>query len=131
MSIEYRIRDLALSDPTVAGLLGARWYPAPLPENPTYMALTYQEISQVNESSHSGNSNLARTRLQLTLWGTSHSALVGLRDNLKRVLRDFRGTVGGIRIDRIIWSNDLSTNEPDTQIQQRIVDLVILHYVQY
>lgn len=131
MSIEYRIRDLALADPTIAGLIAARWYPAPLPENPTYQAVTYQQISQVNESSHSGNSNLARTRLQLSLWGTSHTALVNLRDNLKRVLRDYRGTVGGIRIDRIIWSNELSTNDPITSVQQRIIDLVILHYVQF
>lgn len=127
MSIEYAIKTLALADAQVTAKVGTRWYPAPLPANPTYRAITYQQISQVNESSHSGSSNLARTRLQLNLWGQQHSDLVALRDDLKRVLRDFRGTASGIRIDRIIWANDLTQTEPETQIQQRIVDLLILH----
>lgn len=126
-TIEYAVKSLALADPSIAAKVGTRWYPAPLPENPTYRAVTYQQISQVNHSSHQGSSNLANTRLQLNLWGTQHSDLIALRDDLKRVLRDYRGTASGIRIDRIIWENDISLNEPETSVQQRIIDLVIFH----
>lgn len=131
MSIEYKIRDLALANPTIAGTLGARWYPNPLPQSVTYPALGYQQISQVNHSSHEGSSHLATTRLQLDLWAPKHTDLTTLRDNLLLVLRDFKGIVGGVRIDRIKIENDSSFVEPDTNIQRRIIELLIWHYVQY
>lgn len=131
MTVEYAVRSLIIADATLLGLLGSRLYPAPLPEQPTYPALIYQQISDVNYSSHQGSSNLARTRLQLTIWGNSYDSVKVIRDNLKRVLRDFRGTVGGDRLDRIIWANDIAQPDPDTRKQMRLIDLEILHDTQY
>lgn len=127
-SIEYVIRTIALADSAIATKIATRWYPAPLPENPTYRSVTYQQISQINHSSHDGTSNLATTRLQLLLWGLKYDDLVALRDDIKRVLRDFRGVVSGVRIDRVIWENDISLPEPETNVQQRVIDLRILHW---
>lgn len=131
MSIGYAIRALALADSGISTLLATRWYPAPLPENPVYPSVTYQIISENNVSSHQGNSNLAETRLQLNVWGTSYDNARTIKDNLKRVLRDYKGTVNSDRIDRIIWANELTANDPLTQKQQRIIDLIIWHNTTY
>lgn len=137
MSIEYAIHALALADGVIGASVGTRWYPAPLPEPipqsgaTIYPAVTYQQISQVNLSSHQGNSNLAQTRLQISLWATLDDDGTRLRDELKRVLRDYRGTVGGDRIDRIMWANDVAIYDPTTQIHQRAIDLMVYHYSQY
>jgi Protein of unknown function (DUF3168) len=131
MAIEYAIRDLILSDPAIVAIVGTRVYPAPLPANPVYPAITYQQISQGNVSSHSGNSHLANTRLQLTCWASSHTANSDLRDNLKRVLRDFHGNQSGYRLDRVAWDNDLAQYESETAKHQRIIDLLIAHDTVY
>lgn len=137
MSIEYVIRTLALADAMISTALATRWYPAPLPEPipqssaTIYPAVTYQQVSQVNVSSHQGNSNLATTRLQLSLWATLDDDGTSLRDEIKRVLRDYKGTVEGDRIDRIEWANDVAMYDPTTQIHQRAIDLMVYHYSQY
>lgn len=131
MTIEYAIRSLALADTQIGNLVATRWYPNPIPENPTYPLIGYQIISENNVSSHQGNSNLAETRLQLSVWGTTYDNAVTLKEHLKRVLRDYKGLVGSDRIDRIIWANELTTNDPITQKQQRIIDLIIWHNTLY
>lgn len=131
MAIEYAIRTLALGDAQITATVGTRWYPSVLPENPTLPAIVYQQISQVNYSSHQGNSNLAVTRIQLTLWTMTYDLGYVLKEHLKRVLRDYKGVVGSDRIDRIIWANDISQNDPLTRFHQRIIDLLVMHYVQY
>lgn len=132
MSIEYAIRDLLIGDPViVASVPAARIYPAPLKDNPTYPAITYNQVSQDNISSHSGNSNLAQTRLQLTLWAATYDTAQALRTEIKRVVRDYRGVVRSIRIDRVRFDNDLTGVDPDTQIQQRFIDLLIWHSTTY
>lgn len=131
MSVGYAIRTLALADTQIGNLVGTRWYPTPLPEKPTYPAITYQIVSENNVSSHQGNSNLAETRLQLNVWSSTYDGARTLKDHLKRVLRDFKGTVITDRIDRIIWANEQTTNDPVTQKQQRIIDLIIWHNTTY
>lgn len=131
MSVEYAIRSLALADGQVSTLIGTRWYPNPIPEQPVYPSVGYQVISEVNVSSHQGNSNLATTRVQLSLWATTYDNALTLKEHLKRVLRDYRGTVGSDRLDRVIWANDVSLLDPITQKQQRIIDLLVLHNTAY
>lgn len=131
MSLETAIISLINADVTLVGLLSTRWYPLRLPENPTYPSGTYQQISDLNISSHQGNSNLADTRLQLTIWTTKYSDGVTIRDELKRVLRDFKGTVGSDRLDRVEWANDLTMLEPETQKHQRVIDLLVWHNTVY
>ena len=133
--IAYAIKYLIQQDSTLSGLVGTRIYPNPIPENPTYPSIGFQQISDVQVSSHQGNSNLAQTRIQLDVWHNTYELAKAVRDNLKRVLRDYKGTVvNGIytdRIDRIIWFNDMSLPDPVTQKQRRVIDLLILHDTTY
>lgn len=133
MSVEYAIKTLILADATLTTLWSNRYYPMRIPENPTYPCGSYQQVSQVNVSSHQGNSNLAQTRLQLTVWTSSYDQGKTIRDELKRLLRDYHSltAVAGTRLDRVIWDNDLANFEETTQKHQRIIDLLILHNTVY
>jgi len=134
-NIEYAVKYLIQQDATLLGLVSTRIYPNPLPENPTYPSIGYQQISDVNHSSHSGSSQLATTRLQLDVWHNTYDAAKTVRDNLKRVLRDYKGTViNGTytdRIDRIIWDNDQVMFDTETRKYHRVIDLLIWHNTQY
>ena len=130
-TIEYAVRDLMLADASIVALLVARIFPAPLIDK-VYPAITYQQISVPEDvSSHLGTSHLANTRLQLDLWATTYDNGITLRDNVRRVLRDYHGTVGTINIGRIKWANELSFDDPLIQIRRRTIDLLIWHYVSY
>lgn len=133
MSVEYAVRSLIINDATLLGLWSTRYYPLKIPETPTLPCGSYQQISQVNVSSHSGNSNLAQTRLQVTVWTSGYDQGKTIRDELKRLLRDYHSltSVAGTRLDRIIWANDLAQFEPETQRYQRIIDLMVLHNTTY
>jgi hypothetical protein len=126
-TIEYAIKAIALADLTVAGLIGTRWYPDTLPENPIYPAVVYQQISQVTIGSHTETANLAQTRLQLTLWCNTFDQAITLRNAIRTVLNDYRGSSSGVRIDRCQWYSDLSTSDPITQKFNRFIDLMIWH----
>lgn len=133
MSVEYAIKSLILADATLTGLWSNRYYPMRIPEKATYPCGNYQQISQVNVSSHQGSAALAQTRLQITVWTVSYDQGKTIRDELKRLLRDYHSltAVAGTRLDRIIWANDLAQFEEVTQRHQRIIDLVILHNTTY
>lgn len=136
MTIEYAVRSLALTDSQIAALIGTRWYPKPAPEgSSTYPYVDYQRIDTVPSSSHNNIDRskiapgFAKTRLQLTLWGTLYDQVQTLCDHLARVLRDYKGSAGSpaVRIDRIQWLSDRDDYDEIVQKRQRIIDLMIQH----
>lgn len=90
-----------------------------------YPAMTYQRIDGVDQYSHQGFSNLVNARYQLTLWTTKYLAGKTLELAVKAGLRGYRGTVSGVRIDRIFIVDGPSNFEATTQIHQRNIDLII------
>lgn len=130
--IKYVIRSILLADSAVFNLLGTRIYPLPLPAEKTYPLAGVHVVSTGALSSHSGSSKLGNpTRVQLDLWYDTDTAGVLLRDEVKRVLQDFRGTVtiglDSVRIDRIQWSNEVELDDPDTGKRYRPIDLRCWH----
>lgn len=90
-----------------------------------YPAITYQRIDGIDQYAHGGFSNLVNARYQLTLWTTKYLTGKTLELAVKSGLRGYKGTVSGVRIDRIFIVDGPSNFEPITQIHQRNMDLII------
>lgn len=132
MSVEYAIRSLLDGDGQLAALMASRWYPLRIPENPTYPCGIYQRVSEpTTVSSHTGTSQLSETRIQLTVFAIDYDSTVTIDEYIRRILNNFRGTVGNDRLDRVIWDNDLTMFEPTTQRHQRVIDLLVWHNTVY
>lgn len=135
VDIAYAVRSLIITDGVLFGLVGSRVYPQPLPPNKVYPIIGYFQVSDDNIASHSGTSNLANTRVQLDVYADTDALLTTLRDELKRRLNNFRGTVtvglDQVRIDRLAWANDIRQNDPDLQKPYRTIDLMCWHSTTY
>jgi hypothetical protein len=135
VDITYAIRSLIVTDGTLFNLVGGRIYPQPIPITKVYPLISYSQVSDDTISAHTGNSNLANTRIQLDVFADTDALLTTLRDELKRRLRDFKGTVtiglDSVRIDRLAWANDVRFVDPELQKPYRAIDLLCWHSTTY
>jgi len=110
----------------ITSLQGTRYYPR-LPQNPTLPASVYQVISTPRVMSHSGYSNLAMPRIQVTIFGLTYTVVKQIADAYRSALNGFKGTMSGIRIDTIQLADERDNYDPVTQYFQRSIDLIIHH----
>ncbi len=97
-NIENVIRALLIADPTVTGLVGTRIYPEVLPQNPTYPAITYDTITE-DEDSH----DIVRLdRIQYSCFATTSDGAKALRRAVKDCLKGYTGVYLGFEIIRIL-----------------------------
>ncbi len=110
-TIEEAVNAVLLATPGVTAIVGAstaaRIYPLRIPQDAPRPAIAYQKISSPKQMSHSGSSNLARTRLQITCQGETYTSVKALAAAVRTALIGYRGTVGGVRIDGILIDDDL------------------------
>jgi len=72
MSLPEAFRDTLLADASVIALVGSRIYPVNLPQEPTYPAVTYLEISGDPHNSLTGPQGLHWARLRVHTWGETY-----------------------------------------------------------
>lgn len=68
MNVFAMIRAYVLGDAAIAAVIGTRFYPIKVPQNPTYPAITMQRISGVRFPPLKGRASLARPRYQFDVW---------------------------------------------------------------
>ncbi len=107
---ESGLRAWALADPTVAGLIGTRFYPMLLPQTPTLPACTYFRVSHriPDEIPY------PTVRIQVTCWAASHTAARELATALEAAAGRKKGTSAGVEIKYANVANDLDMRDPDT-----------------
>lgn len=117
-TIEEAVNALLLATSTVTALVGsgtaARIYPLVIPQDAARPAIAYQKISSPKTMSHSGTSNLARSRFQFTMQAATYTSAKALAAAVRTALIGYRGTVSGVRIDGILIEDD---NDGDIEIQ--------------
>jgi len=121
-TIEEAVNALLLATSTVTALVGsgssARIFPLVIPQNAARPAIAYQKISSPKTMSHSGSSNLARSRFQFTFQAATYTSAKALAAAVRNALIGYRGTVSGVRIDGILIEDD---NDGDIEIQSNEV----------
>lgn len=128
--MKAELRTILLADSTVSGLVGTRVYPHWLPQNPTYPAITLFR-TDVDRSIRSFCSGAVQTNAKVQssfsvdCW--DHSAtgsptesgpkrVAALATAVRDALKDYQGTVNGIRIDDIAIVSESDAADPDPGI---------------
>ena len=127
MSLESELYGFLVSNPVISAVVADRVYPLLMPQNTQLPAITYQRISGASEQSMTGASGLAHPRIQLDCWGSTYKDVTVLREVLRQVLQGFRGQLGTIFINGVIYVNDQDFYEWETKTFRTSTDVKIWH----
>lgn len=105
--------------------IGGRVYPEFLPQEATYPAITYQEISLFDEFVIDGDIGLDKSRFQIDVYANTYEEVRKLAYDVHQILKDYKSqTVYGVRR---LSRNDLSRLEGDTIYRRVSLDYYITH----
>lgn len=105
---------------------GSRVYPLMLPQEPSFPAITYQQISSGRMRAMGKDGPLIRARVQLNSWGSSYAQARTLAGEVEDMLNRFRGIVSGLNILDILIENEIETFESETEARRVIQDYTIM-----
>lgn len=91
MVVEEAITKLLKENPAVNNRINGRVYPMMLPQNSDLPAITYQLISQPRTGSNDGDSELARSRIEIRMFAFDDLVAAQLADEVRRALVGFSG----------------------------------------
>lgn len=111
------------ADAGVGALVSARIYPLELPERVTLPAIRYQRISTSPEAAHTGDSGLARARLQLTVHAATYASAAAVAEALRAALHGKKGLFGAGSASFV--ANDVSDREETSGQYVRHVDIEV------
>ena len=94
VKLEIALRAHLIAEATAAG---SRIYPDILPQNPTYPAITYQQI--LNNSHH--DIDIDFPRYQVTAWAPRRIDAINLADEIDKALTRYKGYLGAERVKQI------------------------------
>jgi len=88
------LRSFLRSDPTIAGLVGARVYPIKLPQGTTGDSIVYNRISGAGDYHLQGLSGFANHRYQIDAWASTADKATVLADAIRDRIDGYRGDMG-------------------------------------
>lgn len=94
VKLEIALRAHLITEATAAG---SRIYPDILPQNPTYPAITYQQI--LSNTHH--DIDIDFPRYQITAWDPRRIDALNLAADIDNALNRFKGMLGAERIKQI------------------------------
>jgi len=110
-SIDESLVTILQASSAVTALAGQRIYPLRALQTAVKPFVLYQRISSVRQHSHDGPSGLARPRFQVRCVAGSYGQSRQLADAVRNTLDGYSGTVGSVRIDGIIFQNEIDTDD--------------------
>jgi hypothetical protein len=111
-----------LKDATTAG---KRIYPLLLPQEPTYPAITFQQISSIPLHAMGQDAPLLRVRVQVNSWGRTYAESRTLAGEVEGRLSRYRGPVGTVQVLDVLLDNELEGYEAESQSRRVIQDYTI------
>ena len=97
---------------------GSRIYPLILPQNPTYPAIRYQQISSIRTHAMGQDAPIVRVRMQLDVWGKTYAEARSLAGEVYTQLGRFRGTVAGVEVLDALQDNEIEGYESDSETRR-------------
>ena len=95
------IFSLLTNDSTVTGLVGTRIYPNTLPNQSTYPAVIYSQVTEEFDPSKDGPVPTGVFQYQLDIYADTYPTAQNISNAVKSVLDWYTGSVGGQTISRI------------------------------
>lgn len=129
--IEEAVVTVLLSSGAITALCGNaplhRIYPLAMPQDADLPAIIYQRIDSLKTTSHSGRSDLARSRFQFTCAGSSYAEVKALAAAVRDCWWGFRGPAAGMRIDGALIEDEGDSAGEMGAVPVTRLDVVIWH----
>ena len=121
--VEGVVCDIVLAGEGVAAVFGDRIELAPLGQDETLPAMTYQVISRPSDD-HVG---IAWMRIQLTLFAETQTEIVAGAKAVRRALSKYRGVKDGVTIMQITYLDQHDQPEPGVGRRMRPMDFQVFY----
>jgi hypothetical protein len=128
-SIEAAVRYLLQNDPAVGATVGSRIYPEIFPQDGTPPLIVYVLVSDRPQLAHDGNVGLTIANYQYDLWAADHDTALLLGQQFTAALNGYRGTVEGVKIDKIAIENIRGEPDRDLRLSRRIAELSVIYSI--
>jgi hypothetical protein len=135
--LEQGIAQLVMGASTpalaVQAIIGKRFYPVVLPEDPQYPCASYQVISDVPEYTLDATPGMISTRIQIDTWsgGTANATFSDAKNAqlaIRTLLEYFRGQLpDGTWVSGILVANARDGYEQDARAYRCTTDFMIYH----
>lgn len=110
------LRAHILDDSGVSSLVDERMYPVMLPQNVTYPALSYNQVSGVRIYDLCGPTGRVKPRISINSWATTYAEVRSLADAVRQAIEGFTGTMGdspGTPISDVKLDNEVDLFEDE------------------
>lgn len=107
ITIETTLEDILANDADVAGLVGTRIYPAPIPIDADLPAIAYQNIGDRGEVAHDGPTGTRQARIQVTATAATYKNAKILANFIEAALNGYQAAATGstVEIESMIIEN--------------------------
>lgn len=109
----------------LATLVDNRCYPIKLPERAIFPAITYFQVSGIDNNTHDGYDGTFGARWQISCWGNTYGSAKVLANAVKLALRTFDGSLTQI-VSKSTMENETDFYEPDVKLYHVPVDFYFL-----
>lgn len=114
------------TDPDVAGIVGARVFPAPAPEGAALPNITWQQVGDANNRVAAGVLNVRQTRMQVNVWDDDRLGTLEL-EGVVRVSLDDWILEGSVLMATVVNVVDLIDDSFSPLRYGRALDVQIVH----
>jgi hypothetical protein len=96
-----------------------------IPQKAARPYLTYYKVSGPRDSTHSGNSKLARSRFQIEVWSECYLQAKRIASELIEDLNGYRGPMGDVARVACEVDNELDQFDSETRLHHIVVDVIL------
>ena len=115
MNIREGIRSAVLSDATVSNTVDTRAYYKMLPQNPTYPAITFEQIGSDPLNALNEVPALSWSRIRINCWGETYSDADSLAIAVENALNGQTFSLTGLEIGSIVADGMRDFYEPNVE----------------
>lgn len=121
------LRTFLIADATITGLVVQRVYPNALPQNPTYPAITYNQVSGVRVRNLKGPSGTAQPRISINAWASTYLGARSLADAIRQRIDGYSGLMGSTVVGNVILDNEIDFFEDQVLVHRVLQDYFIFN----
>lgn len=118
-NLRLAIYSLLSADTTLTGLVTGRFYSPMLPENTTYPAINYREVSDFTVKTQLNVKKVRETRIQMDVSAKTQAEAETIKEQLVEVVEDAQHTSNGITITGVDKLS--SIDNPDSEANIYII----------
>lgn len=129
MTIEADLRGLLITSTSVAALSSNRVYLDQLPQNVTYPAISFMEISAIRTPLMGNDAVNIQSRYQFDCWAETSTQANALRNSVIGAIERYTSSTGTMTIETIFIEEVQSITEPDINenLFRRMIDTIVFY----